>query len=74
MRIVVAPPNHGICMSDVAQLDVRSELLRLTKILLNEFHRPQEEYTKLVNEWDRLRPHPGGTDILFWPDQLGLCR
>jgi hypothetical protein len=63
-------------MSDAhsSQLHVRDELLRLTKILLTEFHRPEKEYDELVGAWDRLCPHPGGTNILFWPDQLGLCK
>jgi hypothetical protein len=40
----------------------------------HDLNLPEQEYDALVEEWDTLCPHPGGTDILFWPNELGLCR
>ena len=34
----------------------------------------QRATSKLVEEFTRLCPHPGGSDILFWPNHVGLCR
>lgn len=28
----------------------------------------------LANRWSELCPHPGETDLLFWPNLVGLCR
>lgn len=53
--------------------DLRDALLRVAHELENH-DRPESEYDALVEEWDALCPHPGGTDILFWPNELGLCK
>jgi len=34
----------------------------------------EEESNALVVKWTALCPHPGGSDIIFWPNELGLCR
>lgn len=44
----------------------------MVRELENQNH-SQSEYDAFVEEWDALCPHPGGTDILFWPNELGLC-
>lgn len=52
--------------------DLRNTLLRVAREL-EDHDRPESEYEALVDEWTDLCPHPGGTDILFWPNEVGLC-
>jgi hypothetical protein len=56
-----------------SKTELRAALLRVARELENH-DRPESEYDALVHEWDELCPHPGGTDILFWPNELGLCK
>ena len=46
----------------------REELLELVRKI------QKNATTKLVTEFSKLCPHPGGSDILFWPNHVGLCR
>ena len=53
----------------------RAALLRIALRLEDAQSPPgEEDQEALVEEWDKLCPHPGGTDVLFWPNELGLCR
>ena len=52
---------------------LRQTLLHIARQLL-EPDLPESEFDSLTWEWTRLCPHPGGTDILFSPSELGLCQ
>jgi hypothetical protein len=54
---------------------VRARLLLIARSIAEPNHLPppEKEYDSLVDEWARLCPHPGGTDIIFWPNAVGLC-
>jgi len=54
--------------------ELRDALLRIVRTLSDYANFPtEEESDALVKEWAALCPHPGGTDIIFWPNELGLC-
>ena len=55
---------------------LRQTLLRIAKVIGTEqqSRMSEEEVIELVEQWAQLCPHPGGTDILFWPNELGLCK
>jgi len=55
--------------------DIRDELLQIVRSISDKDNRPDEAtYDVLIQKWNALCPHPGGTDIIFWPNELGLCR
>ena len=55
--------------------DLRQELLGLASAITNgDLHISDSEYDAMVERWAALCPHPAETDILFWPNELGLCR
>lgn len=54
--------------------ELRAALLRIAQAISAPESPDEETADALVEEWARLCPHPGGTDILFWPNELGLCR
>jgi phenylalanyl-tRNA synthetase beta chain len=56
-------------------IELREELLRIARTLTAQGNDLSEDvYDALVEKWAALCPHPGETDILFWPNELGLCR
>lgn len=60
--------------SDLTPEARRLALLRIARLTDDPNSQlTEEESGALVDEWDRLCPHPGGNGILFWPNELGLC-
>jgi hypothetical protein len=60
--------------NEIAPAEVRAELLSLAKQIVDHSTRLTEEaHADLVDRWSELCPHPGQSDIIFWPNELGLC-
>jgi hypothetical protein len=54
--------------------EIRAELLSLVnQITAGSEEQTEDEHSELVGRWNEICPHPGGSDILFWPNELGLC-
>lgn len=74
---VVGGGEYGGPMREAGagQHELRERLLRLARRLCDpEARLSEEEGDDLCRQWDELCPHPCGTDVIFWPNELGLCR
>jgi len=61
-------------MTEQLESQLRAALLRIAREVNDATAAGSEEQDdELAAEWDRLCPHPAGTDILFWPNEVGLC-
>lgn len=61
--------------SEETRDDLRSAMVEVLRRLLGtEGSLPsEEEEAELLEEWVRLCPHPGGMNIIYWPNLVGLC-
>lgn len=59
---------------ELSGTELRLELLSLARQIVEPADSlTEDEHGELVDRWCDLCPHPGGSDIIFWPNELGLC-
>ena len=68
------PADSKSQLSELPADKLRDELLSIAYRITNPPpNRSEDDDSELVGRWNELCPHPGGSDILFWPNAVGLC-